>query len=150
MLANNTNRSLATRLIDLSLIAPKGFTIHSETFSPLEQGFTVGGVYTSYEGRHLFKYWVPSTEAERLKLIDRLEEVIHDVGDVAQLQQEAFWFGGWSAINGLGEVYYLDVTTVYESKVAAEAVAKERKQLAFSQIAGFKWLEDFQLETEVN
>jgi hypothetical protein len=149
MLANNTNRSLATRLIDLSLIAPKGFTIHSETLAPLNEGFTVGGVYTSHEGRHLFKYDVPTLDSERFKLIDRLTEVIKDCGGVAQLQQEAFWFGGWSAETSAGDVYFIDVTTVYESKVAALAVARERNQLAFSQIAGFKWLEDFQLG-EVN
>jgi hypothetical protein len=137
-----TSYELADRLVSLSLIAPSGFTVHSQTFVPPTDGFTVGGVYTSYAGRHLYQYDVPTTEAERIVVCTRLADVIHGCGGTEQLQQEAFFFGGWGVESSAGEHFVIDITTVYESRVAAKAVALERNQHAFGEVRGFKYQGD--------
>ena len=132
---------LADFLVSLSLTAPDGFTVHSETLCPPTVGYTVGGVYTSYAGRDLFRYDIPKTEGERVRIVSRLADVIHACGGTEQLCQEAFFFGGWGTESTASEGYVLDITTVHATEDEAREKARERNQEAFGEFRDFKYVD---------
>ena len=119
-----TSYEIAERLVSLSLIAPNGFTVHSQSFCPPEQGWTVGGVYTSYAGKHLYQFDLPTTHAERLEVIDALADVIYGCGGPEQLQILPFFFGGWGVESTAGEHFVIDITTVHETHAEAIETAQ--------------------------
>ena len=139
---------LAHFLVSLSLVNNEGFTVHSETLNPPLEGFTVGGVYTSYAGRDLFKFAVPKTEADRLLVVNKLADVIHGCGGPEQLCQEAFFFGGWGIETTAEELYVLDVTTVHATEDEARETARKRGQDSFGEVREYKYVNEYKTVRE--
>ena len=126
-----TSYELALRLVDLSVLNPEGFTYHSETFEKPFDGFAVGGVYTSYALNAFTEFGIPTTDVERDKLIANLAEAIDDVGGTEQLQQTAFFFGGWGVETTAGRRYVLDIVTLEPTEDDARERCEERNQEAY-------------------
>lgn len=126
-----TSYELALRLVDLSVLNPEGFTVHSQTFDKPVNGFAVGGVYTSYALNAFIEFSVPTTDTERDKLLARLTEAIDDAGGTEQLQQSAFYFGGWDAETTAERRYVLDIVTLEATKDDAVERCEHRNQDAY-------------------
>ena len=119
------------------LATQDGFTIDNQG-DPLPQGYTVGGLKRE-DGDALAHYLQPSNKAELAALEAEIGKLLDTAADL--LSNGAF-IGGWRN----GDTLALDLVTVTRGYKKAAQLAKEREQIAFGEIASYRYVNEHRIE----
>lgn len=115
------------------LASQDGFTLTADG-TPLESGYVVGGLVRA-EGHALAQLEQPHSAADYAALVDRVTDTLER--HRAALETGAA-IGGWRQ----GDSLSLDLVTIHTSGRQAAKTAREREQLAFGRLEGYRYAEE--------
>lgn len=128
-----TRKQLAA-LVTALVASQDGFTITGDG-KPLQRGYVVGGLVRA-EGDALAKIRQPKTPADYQETERRTAEILSK--HRAAIDAGAA-IGGWRQ----GDTVSLDLVTTHTSRKHAAAIAREREQLAFGYLSGYRYQREY-------